>query len=206
MSDPPEHPAIRAGDSDRDRSIEKLSTAVAEGRLTLEEFSERVDLAQTARTQDELVLLTRDLPAATTADDPADPQERHVAFCSRLVRRGPWELSARSSFRCICGTVVLDLSQVRLSEGADTELSVYNFCGTVTIVVPDGVRVSVTGGGMFASQDVETPSGPFVPGAPVVRISTRGPGGTLHVRTTRERTSGLVSRLRELTSGSEPTG
>jgi hypothetical protein len=35
MTDEAEHPAIVAGDRDRDASIELLSSAVAEGRLTL---------------------------------------------------------------------------------------------------------------------------------------------------------------------------
>jgi hypothetical protein len=39
---------ILASDAERDRSIALLRDAVGEGRLTLEEFSERVGLAQTA--------------------------------------------------------------------------------------------------------------------------------------------------------------
>ena len=182
MADEPEPPALLAGDRDRDTSIELLSEAVAEGRLTLEEFSDRVGVAQAARTQSELAVLTRDLPVAAPATSPVPVTDRHVAFCSQLVRRGPWELPARSSFRCIFGTVVLDLTQARLS-GLDTELDVYNLFGTVTIVVPDGVQLSVTGGGLFASQVIGTPAALPVPGAPRLRISARGPGGTLRVRT-----------------------
>jgi hypothetical protein len=63
MADQPQHPAILASDEDRNRSIELLSTSVAEGRMTLEEFSDRVGLAQEARTQDDLAVLARDLPA-----------------------------------------------------------------------------------------------------------------------------------------------
>lgn len=180
MSDESPPPAIRAGDSDRDRSVELLTAAVAEGRLTLEEFGDRVALAQRAQTQDELAALSRDLPAAPPAAEPTAPA-RHLAVCSNLTRRGPWELPARSEFRCICGTVVLDLSQARLI-GQEVELDVFNLCGTVTVLIPDGVRVSVTGGGLFASQVVEPPPDPVAADAPTVRISVRGPCGTLYVR------------------------
>jgi Domain of unknown function (DUF1707)/Cell wall-active antibiotics response 4TMS YvqF len=182
MADEPEQPpAILAADSDRESSIELLSGAVVEGRLTLEEFSDRVGLAQAARTQNELTVLTRDLPSVAPAADAEPAPARHLAFCSMLVRRGPWELAQRSSFRCIFGTVALDLTQARLS-AADTELDIYNLFGTVTLVVPEEVQVSVSGGGAFASQVIETPTHPSAPGAPRLRISARGPGGTLHVR------------------------
>lgn len=195
MSDQPQHPAIRAGDRDRDRSIELLSEAVAEGRMTLEEFSERVGLAQSARTQAELTVLTSDLPPPAAVEVAAvEDQDRHLAFCSKLERRGPWELAVRSSFRCICGTVVLDLSQARLS-GSDSRLELYNLCGTVTVIVPDGVQVSVVGGGLFASEVIEPPAEPGVAGAPRLRISTRGACGTLHVRPPRERPSRGLGRL-----------
>ncbi len=180
-------PAILAGDAEREQSTQLLSTAVVEGRLTLEEFSDRVERAQAARTREELATLTRDLPAAapplaaTPSSEIARPQERHVAFCSRLVRSGPWELAARSEFRSIFGTITLDLSQARLA-GSEVELQVYNLFGTVTVIVPESVDVSVSGGGMFASQVIQPHTAAPVPGAPKLRIVARGPGGTLYVR------------------------
>jgi hypothetical protein len=193
MPDEPSPPAILAGDADRDRSTDVLSGAVAEGRLTLEEFSDRVGAAQIARTHDELTLLTRDLPAISRSAEVIPDHARHLAFCSRVVRRGPWELPARSSFRCIFGTVDLDLSQARLA-GAQVELEIFNLFGTVTVVVPEGIDVSVTGGGAFASQVIEPPAAAPAPGAPRLRISARGPGGTLYVRSTAEQ-PGRLARL-----------
>jgi len=194
----PSPPAILAGDQEREHSTELLTQAVVEGRLTLEEFSERVERAQAARTRDELALLTRDLPASASA--PAAPaaaaetrsaelapiQQRHVAAFSRLVRSGPWELAQRSEFRSIFGTITLDLSQARLP-GPHVELEIFNLFGTVTVVVPEGVDVSLTGGGLFASQVIEPQASPPVPGAPKLRINARGPGGTLYVRSKKSR-------------------
>jgi DUF1707 SHOCT-like domain/Cell wall-active antibiotics response LiaF, C-terminal len=178
-------PAILAGDAEREHSAQLLSQAVVEGRLTLEEFSDRVGRAQAARTRDELATLTRDLPAAppapATSSELVPAQQRHVAFCSRLVRSGPWELAARSEFRSIFGTITLDLSQARLA-GPEVDLEIFNLFGTVTVIVPESVDVSVTGGGMFASQVIEPHTKPPVAGAPKLRINARGPGGTLYVR------------------------
>jgi uncharacterized protein DUF1707/cell wall-active antibiotic response 4TMS protein YvqF len=182
----PQPPAILAGDAEREHSTQLLSHAVVEGRLTLEEFSDRVGRAQGARTREELATLTRDLPAAppapATSTEFVPAQERHVAFGSRLVRSGPWELAAVSEFRSIFGTITLDLSQARLA-GPEVELQIFNLFGTVTIVVPESVDVSVSGGGMFASQVIQPHAAPPLAGAPKLRIRTRGPGGTLYVRT-----------------------
>jgi hypothetical protein len=46
-ADPPSSPALRASDADRDRVIELLRTAVADGRLDPVEFDERLDAAAT---------------------------------------------------------------------------------------------------------------------------------------------------------------
>jgi hypothetical protein len=174
---------ILVSDAERERSVVLLRVAVTEGRLTLEEFSERVGLAYAARTDRELAVLARDLPGDAVASDvPAAVSEEHQAFCSHLIRTGPWSLPCRSSWRSIFGTIDLDLRQARLA-GPETVLEVYNLCGTVTVIVPDGVEVGVRGGGLFASQKIESPERPPVAGGPRLTIDTRGPCGTLHVRT-----------------------
>jgi hypothetical protein len=176
---------ILASDAERERSIALLRDAVGEGRLTLEEFSERVGLAQAARTDQELAHLARDLPGDPVASGPpavAAASEKHRAFCSHLVRSGPWPLPPHSSWRSIFGTIDLDLRQARLA-GPDTALEVYNLFGTVTVIVPEGVEVVVRGGGLFASQKIELPERPPIAGGPRLTIDTHGPGGTLYVRT-----------------------
>jgi hypothetical protein len=185
MDDPlrplPASPPILASDAEREHAVTRLREAVGEGRLTLEEFTERVGLAQTARTDRDLARLAGDLPAgpATTAVQGA--AQEHRALCSHLSRSGHWSLPSRSSWRSIFGTIDLDLRQARL-EGTDIELQIYNLFGTVTVIVPDGVEVVVRGGGPFASQKLQPPASPPIPGGPRLTIDTHGPGGTLHVR------------------------
>ena len=180
MEKGPELPAIRASDEERERGVALLRDAVVSGRLTLEEFSERVGRAQVARTDRDLAELTVDLPAHAPLPAVITPQ-KHRALCSKLVRRGSWEIPERSSWRALFGTIVLDLREARLS-GPEVELDIYNLFGTVTVLVPTGVQLDVDGGGAFASQVIEPPSQPPPAGAPRLRIRASGPGGTLYVR------------------------
>jgi hypothetical protein len=55
-------PRMRAGDADRQRTVEQLGKHFGEGRLTVEEFDERVVQAHASRYLDELPALTADLP------------------------------------------------------------------------------------------------------------------------------------------------
>lgn len=181
MSEEPQrHPAILASDAERDGAVEMLREAVVEGRLTLEEFSDRVELAHAARTDQELATLRSDLPATRRGGLLTDTV-RHRAICSRIERSGLWDLPERSSYRCLFGTIDLDLRQARLA-ASETSIEVYNLFGTVTLIVPEGVRVIAEGGGAFASQVIESPATAPVEGAPVLRIRSGGPGGTLYVR------------------------
>jgi Domain of unknown function (DUF1707)/Cell wall-active antibiotics response 4TMS YvqF len=182
IADLPDDTRILASDAERERGIALLREAVAEGRLTLEEFTERVEAAQVARTGGDLAGLTGDLPGPMPALAPVPVASRHLAFGSHLVRRGPWELGERSSFRSIFGTIDLDLRQVRL-RGSEVVLEIHNVFGTVSVIVPEGIAVSVEGGGWFASQVIDASCAAVVPGAPLLRIRCSGPGGTLYVRT-----------------------
>jgi hypothetical protein len=58
----PGDPRIRASDADRDRTVSLLREHHAEGRLTAEEFHERLDRALAAKTRGELDELLADLP------------------------------------------------------------------------------------------------------------------------------------------------
>lgn len=53
---------VRASDRERALTVERLERALAEGRLTTDEYAERVGAAYAAVTRDELASLTRDLP------------------------------------------------------------------------------------------------------------------------------------------------
>ena len=57
------NPSMRAASADRERAVDVLKAGFAEGRLTQEEYNERMGQAYAARTYGELTTLTADLPA-----------------------------------------------------------------------------------------------------------------------------------------------
>jgi Domain of unknown function (DUF1707) len=55
-------PDLRIGDAERDATAARLRESYAQGRLTLDEFNERLSAALAATTERELSQITRDLP------------------------------------------------------------------------------------------------------------------------------------------------
>jgi Domain of unknown function (DUF1707) len=55
-------PELRIGDAEREAAAASLREHYAQGRLTTEEFNERLDAVFKATTQSQLNLITRDLP------------------------------------------------------------------------------------------------------------------------------------------------
>ncbi len=121
-ADPPSSPALRASDADRDRVIELLRAAVADGRLDPVEFDERLDAALAARTIDALAPLIADLTAMPGSDGaltlplagtPAEQAAELLTINERhgSVRRdGRWTLPHRLALHTAWCDVMLDLT------------------------------------------------------------------------------------------------
>ncbi|MGO8885156.1 MAG: DUF1707 domain-containing protein [Streptosporangiaceae bacterium] len=58
----PDYGHMRSSQADRERAVDVLKAAFAEGRLTQEEYTERVGQVYASRTYAELAALTADLP------------------------------------------------------------------------------------------------------------------------------------------------
>jgi hypothetical protein len=71
-----ERPDLRASDEQRDRAAAEIREHYAAGRLTEDEFNERLDAIYRARTQGELRALRRDLPALNTRAELAERRRR----------------------------------------------------------------------------------------------------------------------------------
>ena len=69
-------PHIRASDADRERTAAFLKRHCAEGRLTPEELSERLEAVYGARTLGELGRVTTDLPRGSRPPAPREPARR----------------------------------------------------------------------------------------------------------------------------------
>ncbi|WP_157252866.1 DUF1707 SHOCT-like domain-containing protein [Nonomuraea typhae] len=134
-------PGLRASDAERDRVVDLLHGAVADGRLDPVEFDERLDSALTARTVDALARLTADLITLPGDDGPPAElltiKERHG-----LVRRdGRWTLPHRLAVRTAWSEVMLDLTKaVRSAPELVIQLRVNG--GTVELVLAPGMVVN----------------------------------------------------------------
>jgi len=84
----------RASDADRDRTVAALREHLAAGRLTVEEFDERMDKAYAAKTLGELDSLMADLPETDPGQPPDAPAYRSAAR-PPLARRNSIEPSQR---------------------------------------------------------------------------------------------------------------
>jgi len=86
-------PDLRVSDADRDRAAAELSEHFQAGRLTQDEFDERVGKAISARTRADLDALLADLPAHQPAENlPAAAPAGQVARNLRWV--APWVMVA----------------------------------------------------------------------------------------------------------------
>jgi hypothetical protein len=138
-------PALRASDSDRERTIALLRDHAAVGRLTLEEFTDRMSAAYLARTNDELDQLALDLPSTHA---PAGSRRRPTRFVFSLFGSTEREGRIRVRRRVGClmgfGNIDLDLRQATL-EGDVITIVAFGMFGAIDVYVPEGVEVDLHG-------------------------------------------------------------
>ncbi|WP_083999718.1 DUF1707 SHOCT-like domain-containing protein [Actinomadura kijaniata] len=145
---------LRASDADRERVVAALGDALADGRLTMEEHSERVSRAYAARTLGELTGLTGDLSPAET--QPIKVDDRPVsAFFGRVHREGRWVVPVKLPLLALFGTVELDLREAVLQR-RHIVLDSTTLGGRIRLLVPEGVQVHVTGRSVLSTRDVRT--------------------------------------------------
>ena len=85
--------ASRISTDERDRAAERLREDLVEGRLTLEEFSSRLDLVYRAETAADLAAVAADLPAPRP---PARPASKWVvAVMGGSDKKGRWRVAER---------------------------------------------------------------------------------------------------------------
>lgn len=105
---------VRATHADRDRVVEVLRDAAGDGQLDLAELEERVEAALTARTRDELAVLTSDL--GTHAARPARDLVRIDQRFGDVQRTGRWEVPQRMEIKATASSVRLDFTEAVISQ------------------------------------------------------------------------------------------
>jgi hypothetical protein len=180
-------PALRASDAEREQTVELLRRHSVEGRLTLEEFAQRIGAAYEARTRGELDELTRDLPVEPPTRALARPRRASrwvVTVMGGANRRGRFRLRAHTNVLAIMGGANLDLRQAEL-EGSEATITVVSVMGGANVVVPEGVEVELTGLSLMGGKNYRPAAQPAPPGAPLVRIRAFSVMGGVSVVTKR---------------------
>ncbi|MGW7264769.1 DUF1707 SHOCT-like domain-containing protein [Streptomyces sp. NPDC054842] len=184
-----ELPELRASDADRERVAEVLRDALAEGRLDMDEFEERLEAAYRARTYGELAPITRDLPGAEVVAPvfPAGPPAERGGWGGRIVggegssswgvavlsgfeRKGRWTVPRRFTAFTFMGGGELDLREADFAE-REVVFHCVAVMGGVNILVPPGVEVVVRGVGFMGGFDHREDGVPGDPGAPRVIVT-----------------------------------
>jgi Domain of unknown function (DUF1707)/Domain of unknown function (DUF4190) len=80
------NPAMRAASADRERAVDVLKAGFTEGRLTQDEYNDRMGRAYAARTYGELMALTADLPAGAMPTAWPVPMYQPPATTNSLAR------------------------------------------------------------------------------------------------------------------------
>ncbi|MEU3303763.1 DUF1707 domain-containing protein [Streptomyces sp. NPDC006678] len=187
-------PDMRASDAEREQIAERLRDAVAEGRLGMDEFEERLDAAYKARTHGELVPLVRDLPApggSTTAALTATPAaaegavdySRRVgqpatskgafAFWGGFGRKGTWTVARNFTAVALQAGGEIDLREANF-EDRDIVIRCITIMGGIQVTVPPDIQVDVRGFGFmggFGEAGSPAAETGIAPGAPRVTIT-----------------------------------
>lgn len=164
---------LRASDAERDAAVGRLQVAFAEGRLTDEEFDDRMRLALAARTHADLGRLLADLPASAPAvPRPAapspgpEPSRYAIAYKNTLRHAGRWRVPG--TFRAVVykGSGLIDLRAAELTEPLTTIVAVA-YKSDIEVIVPPGIRVEVSGVGTTRDDDWD---GALAADAPIVHV------------------------------------
>ena len=165
-----EEASARVSDSEREEAVRALREHLLAGRLTLEEFSDRVEAALCARAGRELASTQAGLPElfATPAGSRRRATRLTGALFSHGVRRGRLRLGKRAAAVSVFGDLDLDLREVTIDRSLTTVTVVPAF-GNVDVLTPlsAGPRLSVT-----AATGAVTSAGSTLPSTH--RMSERG--------------------------------
>ena len=178
---------VRASDAERDLLVSQLRQDMVEGRLTVDEFTDRIEAAYGSQTRGELEALRSDLPAAATGGALAVPSRRRstrwsIGIMGGSARRGRWRIEGHMTAIAVMGGCHLDLREAEI-EGPEVTINALAFMGGINIFVPDDIVVEVSGISFMGGRNVRAAKTPPPPGAQVIRIRAFSIMGGLNVVT-----------------------
>lgn len=172
---------LRVSDVEREHVGELLQRAVGQGRLTIAEFTERMDAAMAARTRGELNAVLIDLPGFVLRrpiDDETLELSHHLG---ELSRRGPWRVPPRVRLVGHFGASLLDFTEAVFS-GPVVSLELDKTAGSTTIIIPDGATVDTDGLRVAVGSIKDSTVRRLSPGTPHFVITGRSTMGEVRIR------------------------
>ncbi len=173
--------SLRVSDADREQAVVALREHLLAGRLTLDEFSERVEAALRARIGGELARVQEDLPVVScgVSGPRRKPARFTAAVLGHAVRRGRLRLRRWTLAASALGDLDLDLREATIDQPQAT-VTVLAAFGNADVYVPEGVSVDVSGMTIFGhrrewGRDIGRAD------APVVHVRVLGCFGTVDV-------------------------
>jgi hypothetical protein len=135
---------VRVSNLDRERVLGILHDAFSQGRIDVNEYTERCERTMTARTVGDLRPLTGDLPVEFTSGVPAplggEVVEWKGSFGS-LKRSGVWTVPAKIVLHRRMGSIQLDFTDAQFTtQLVEIELDIIG--GSVEIRVPETTDVA----------------------------------------------------------------
>lgn len=170
--------------ADREDAVEQLRHAAGDGRLPLNELSERVGTALTADTWHQLEAAIAGLKAAPLVGSTRTVSSI-VTYFGHRRQAGRWRLPSALRARALFGDIYLDLRDVTVHDDV-VDISVIALFGNLTVDVPEGVEVELTGFDVLGDRELRLAPVPRRPGTPLIRIRARGLCGDTYVRTPAE--------------------
>lgn len=163
-------PDIRASDAERDEVVRQLSEHAGTGRLTLDEFEQRMGLAYAATTRADLARLTADLPATAKPREGRRPPTRWVvSLMGGVEKKGRWRIGRQLTAIAVMGGAELDLRHAEM-DAEDVAIAAFALMGGVDIYVPDTVEMDVAGSALMGGYGERGSTRAPRPGGPRVRI------------------------------------
>lgn len=176
-------PSSEPLDAERRAAQSRLEVAVGEGRLTLEEFTERVGQVWSATVATEVQRTLDDLPVPVVGST-ASARSTLVSVIGDVRRRGRWSLRRRTTAWLLIGDVELDLRGAVITDD-EIAIDVFSVIGDVEVVAPDGVEVELGGFSVLGDHRLDLAPVPRVPGSPLVRVRVFSLIGDAKVRSAR---------------------
>lgn len=175
-----------------------LGEALADGRISHEEHSERMPAALSARTLGDLAGLTTDLAPPERQPVQVDGGQPVTALFGNAERTGRWVVPPTLTCVATFGEAVLDLREALLQD-RHVVVNVYALFGRVRLVVPAGVEVVLNGTEILGTQRGATARRvPTSSDVPVVEVRGYVAASQILVRTPPRPRRWLPGRRRSL--------